>query len=586
VDSLRSSRALLAGLLVTVVAVVAVAGGLFDSDGAAGPTASSTPPTTADAFSDEEIAAARARYQDAADATADLVDRLGPDDGYDELEARYLEEYADPDAAARLVADDAPLDGQVLEPTRPLYGDGDAGPGEAATVVLDGKTLTLASSEGPDIRVYFVNGVLNTSKDAAIATDRFSRLLGVPVTLVYNHSILEPRDITVDICARSLRRIADRPREYDGVVDLLEVDDPLSVLQEAVVRGAGDPVIRAAAKACGAVEGIAETVGKGWSYLSEFVSNNVQLAAQRVLNTDLASRSVNDRLVAAMQADIAAGRRVVVMGHSQGTLFLRNAMARINEWYSKEYGSTCNDGSTPSLGRARVAPVGALYISPAFPAKSEDDLVGFDETGWGPANERYVLLEGDILHAGADTTGVAVGSLPVTARATKRQQGTGVMGAVGLSTHELATYLEEGSESFTQIVDGFGDLMQWASETPPNEEPCPGATTTSTTEVDQAEHEWVVWEGVNFNVGVHITTRKVFETDEVASTYPDGGLDPETILEKKLITKQYWDTYDDAFESVCSQFDDVAYGPSGLGGIWTDGEYHFLAIACPIDYGP
>lgn len=79
---------------------------------------------------------------------------------------------------------------------------------------------------------------------------------------------------------------------------------------------------------------------------------------------------------------------------------------------------------------------------------------------------------------------------------------------------------------------------------------------------------YVVWEATNATVGIAITTKKQYETEEPASSYPGGGLDPNYIIEKKLLSgKQTFTTFDEAEKWICSQFFAVWYAPLGIG--WT-----------------
>lgn len=80
--------------------------------------------------------------------------------------------------------------------------------------------------------------------------------------------------------------------------------------------------------------------------------------------------------------------------------------------------------------------------------------------------------------------------------------------------------------------------------------------------------KYVVFEGTNATVGIVIATKKTYETEEPASSYPGGGLDPNYILEKKLLSgDQTFDTFEAAQKWICDQFTEVWYAPLGIG--WT-----------------
>lgn len=85
-------------------------------------------------------------------------------------------------------------------------------------------------------------------------------------------------------------------------------------------------------------------------------------------------------------------------------------------------------------------------------------------------------------------------------------------------------------------------------------------------EEDFEETSYVVWEATNASVGICITTQKTYETDELSSSYPGGGLDSEKLIEKKLISsEQAFDTSADAEKWICDQFSEVWYAPLGIG---------------------
>jgi len=65
----------------------------------------------------------------------------------------------------------------------------------------------------------------------------------------------------------------------------------------------------------------------------------------------------------------------------------------------------------------------------------------------------------------------------------------------------------------------------------------------------KAIQKYVVFEGTNATVGIAIGTKKQYETEESASSYPGGGLDPNEEAEK-------W---------ICDQFTDITYWPLGVG---------------------
>lgn len=82
---------------------------------------------------------------------------------------------------------------------------------------------------------------------------------------------------------------------------------------------------------------------------------------------------------------------------------------------------------------------------------------------------------------------------------------------------------------------------------------------------DEAQ-KYVVWEGTNATVGIVITTKTVYETEEPASNYPGGGLDPNYIIKKELRSGgQTFATFEEAEKWICDQFTDIWFAPLGIG---------------------
>ncbi len=512
---------------------------------------------------------------------------------YAAIETAMYAALAEPDQAEELFALDALLDGQLLEPTLPVYSDGDAGPGGVvdavalrpraadASFALDRKADATVG-DNSNVEVYFVNGVLNSSVDAALARDNLNRALGVPVHLVYNHSFLEPRDYTGHGCAQALERAA-RLRAIPPDVLWDELTAMMGVNPETLTD-----LERAAMSACSAVERAGGAVINTGSRIVDLIGNNLQLAIQRVFDTDYASDSVNATLVDRMKRDIRAGKRVVIVGHSQGTLFLRNALAQINKWYAETYPDPCIDDE-PALRTVRAAPVGALYISPVFGDRGTffwNPENGNDRNAFG---ERYVMLEGDALTQGLP--GLGLSPVQPTA-APEGGQGEGT-NPFGLETHMLSTYMQPGTTSRAQVIEAFGELQDWVRARSAPDAPCDssegssgGSSTTSTTSSSTvpSRTEYVVWYGANMpGIGVSITSREQFERRELARNYPDGGIDPELMLEKELLIDRSWSDYDEAVADVCAKFIEVGWGRWSFQGQYVpDGKYYDLEIPCPI----
>ncbi|MFH0819268.1 MAG: hypothetical protein V1898_04700 [Patescibacteria group bacterium] len=90
---------------------------------------------------------------------------------------------------------------------------------------------------------------------------------------------------------------------------------------------------------------------------------------------------------------------------------------------------------------------------------------------------------------------------------------------------------------------------------------------------------YVVWEATNVSVGLVITTKNSYEAQELARSYPGGGLDPNLLIEKKLVSgAQEFETFAQAETWLCNQFVEVWYAPLGVGWMadW-DGRHVILA---------
>ena len=115
------------------------------------------------------------------------------------------------------------------------------------------------------------------------------------------------------------------------------------------------------------------------------------------------------------------------------------------------------------------------------------------------------------------------------------------------------------SVDFNKIIDLYkqgscikfpdGTFDQGASETGESDTESTNANVANT---NTTPDTYVIWEGVNKNVGVTITTKKRYQSDELARGYSGGGLDPELLLEKKLLTATEFKTYDEAEAWFCA----------------------------------
>lgn len=334
-----------------------------------------------------------------------------------EAQARAI--IANPSAAANLATTDAALNG--------------------FTTTFDASGLFTAQTGTPEVSVHFVNGVLNSAAGAGAGAGSLSGAFGVPVELTYNHGILETSGYQVEACRRALLRDYPYYEEARGATSLDEADiffmdeqGWLDWIASSVSSAVGTVVRSGLSAACTGIDTILGsanfTVQKGW----ELLKNNAQLALQRVSSLDFANSTVNAQLVPAIKTEITCGNGVVLLGHSQGTLFVENAFQQVKAWWESE--------GRQLLNSSGEVPMGVLYISPAF-----DAVQGTDQ--------RYVRLDFDVL---ALTT-VTI-SPPTVSPTTTQRWPPYILPAQTFNLHLLSTYMEAGSPSRAQIVSAYNGL--------------------------------------------------------------------------------------------------------------------------------
>ena len=264
----------------------------------------------------------------------------------------------------------------------------------------DGLTVAAAEPFRRELSVYFINGVLNTAAGGAATAVTLSTLLDVPVTHIYNWSFFNGSDYRQTACARA-------------VVD--------SFADTALVNAI-----------CGGIDGVGTVAGRSLEVIAGSIGGVIQTTLQRFFDFDLISSAVNDKLVPMLQADLLAGKAVIVMGHSQGTMFARNALDRVRRWWAEQRDDGLVTGD-PAIG--------VLFMSPAFTTSESD-------------TERYVRLPTDILGLLMVT-----GSVPTTMLEDSQAWSFPVVG--NLFVHMLDTYLEEGTASLREIRSDFAHLRDF-----------------------------------------------------------------------------------------------------------------------------
>ena len=275
---------------------------------------------------------------------------------------------------------------------------------------LAGGTYGNSKPVDPDdqFRAFFVNGIMNTARDAEAGRLALQQALGVDVTLYYNHSSVETAELEADFCRRAL-----------GLED----------------RVADGSTAGLATSLCEGAEGVTGAL----STLLEGIRGAAEVSAMRVFGigtflesaalADLSSQAVNDELVTDIEAAVEAGTPVALVGHSQGTLFVSNAMQQTQAWW---------DGLVADGRACGANPVGGLYISPAFNAVTT-------------ANQRYVELPNDMLLV----TGVTSVQPTIELYGAQAQMNP-------LDLHSLSTYLMARSNSRADIEAKFAAIEEYA----------------------------------------------------------------------------------------------------------------------------
>lgn len=378
------------------------------------------------------------------------------------VDSAVLASYEGPATAAVAAAIDEALAGQAIEV---IHSD---------PKQLERRVDTTGSVDDPRLKVYFVNGVDNTLDFARGTTARLVQSLGHDVTHFYNPSAFNPADYTEAWCARSIEAFFAEQRQ-SMVLAQLQADEEaadaiaraaengsLAWFYEAVTRSI-DGVSRdvdaafggaalsgtelALARACIEIDEVKEMLRKPaeiGEFLIEWLDNTYEVVKDRVATAvDFPSRFPSE-LVELIKTDISQGRRVVVVGHSHGTLMARLALQEINRWYTEEWLRDCAAGSSPDA--PAVAPIAVLYVSPAF-------TVDVDST------QAAVMVEGDFLSS--------VGGNRPTVEASGSQIEAGI-----IDRHDLRRYLEPGTVTLAHIQDAFTQLASHVLGIPGTTEAC------------------------------------------------------------------------------------------------------------------
>jgi hypothetical protein len=433
-----------------------------------------------------------------------------------------------------------------------------------------GAGLIRAAATDPRLHVYYINGVMNDLVMATQGAYQLEQAFGVHVDLAYDRSILEVDQYALDLC---MRGIVARYREGAGVADF--GNSTLSSLvteADRTLEAAGDAALTVA---CTTADAVLNSANLARQKVKDVLDSGAQLTLQWLADSRVVSASVNQDLERRVKGYLGRGDRAILVGHSQGTMFVKQALADLRVWWPKAYANGEIAGCEPDPGEEppTPAPVAALYISPAFWAKDADSA------DLNSGLQRYVALEGDVLGR------LKVGWVRPTARPDTRQR-SWWPGYNALKIHFLDTYLmspQMPRVSRTQIVDGFGELQDALAELDPTEgceeeEETPTVTGSSTPgATDPAGSAWVVWRALKpfEGIGINVSTKRDYLAPQIARRYSGGGMDPSATFTKELLIAQEFGSQDAAMKALCSGLTDVRMWPLGTGmhGVWKGTAY-------------
>lgn len=201
-------------------------------------------------------------------------------------------------------------------------------------------------------------------------------------------------------------------------------------------------------EACGKTFGIIK------SFLYLIPMGIIQPTLQKVFDFttfEHSSMPVLETLLPMVKANIQDGKRVVLLSHSQGGLFLRAAMNKLQQWWTSDFRKAYYRGCKQDR-----PPVGALYIAPPFGSDStfgQGSNIDADPT-------RYVMLKGDFLTRLPPVkpiSSAAFTSIPKNPPQFVASDSIipGKARLDGFEVHRILNYLQETSESRQQIINKF-----------------------------------------------------------------------------------------------------------------------------------
>jgi hypothetical protein len=541
---------------------------------------------------------AMAAWKDFAQAVVSANDAGDPAAVATTVDAHLAASIATPSGRAALAATESALNGQVLELP--------ASARVAAAQRPNRSRRSDSTLHTPQLKVYYVNGVMTDLGEATTDAAMLGGILGVHVELAYDRSFLQVDDYAVELC---MRGIVARYRDRAGIGDFGNTTlDQVITEADRNLQAAGDAALTVA---CKAADGVLSAANLARQKISDVVLSSSELVAQWMTGAQFASARVNVALVQKIEDDLRANDHVIMIGHSQGALFIRRALQDVNAWWPQAYATGqiagCAAGTDPSLVPT-PAPVAAEYISPAF----WSDTTNSSDLNTGA--QRYIALKGDILG------NLKIAWVTPTVEPT-RDQGSWIPGWNARELHRLTTYLQPGSPSRAQVDSAFGELRNalagadaaafcTAAKAPTATTPAADSTTAAatdgatanstdgsgsgsgstgggaTTSADPNDSLWVVWRAKDpfSGIGINVTTKTVFLANEVASGYSGGGMDPKATFQKEQMISSDYGSEKDAMTALCSQLTDVRMWPMGTGmhGVWQGQAYPLGdSVSCP-----
>ncbi|MGW3040845.1 hypothetical protein ACWC9T_12525 [Kitasatospora sp. NPDC001159] len=327
-----------------------------------------------------------------------------------ELVTWQLRQLSTPEGRKTYLANNSVLNGHILPaggtsaPSAPTLGAAATpgpGRGEQPAVYRD------TPNAGAGLSFYFVNGVLNDHVSAGEGKDllesSLTQTLGFPVkvNLIFNASGADIAWYTYNVCQHAQAVTANHP-----------IPETAQLVKNACGIAAFGTVALP--------ERIVADVGK--------------LFLQKTLDPNFASDPVNATLLAPVQKDLQSGKRVVLISHSEGGLYLRNALSRIGAG----------------------APVGAVFIAPPFGTGQELNA--------NPT--RYVMFNWDWLLMDTGVPGGQISHVDPTVEAAAPQVVYDGSIKSRFDIHYLANYLYCGSASAKQIGDRTREVVDYVNSVP------------------------------------------------------------------------------------------------------------------------